>query len=212
MQSSGPGPATLVGRWRLPCCMCQEAVHKIQHSRCGRSAWLQHMPFDIVQQVLQAVPSVSLCKCAQGGADAVKAIPEWRGGPGGQPVQQNPDQNLMRQGALQHLTSFGPMYMSRQAASCVCIAASQAWEITMVQLADQQNTAAMAKSSLLTEAVVTKMNKCSKLDELECCALFGVIQKLSLCCSVTHLSLSPFAFSQKVLQCAPGALHDPLVL
>ena len=54
-----------------------------------------------------------------------------------------------------------------------------------MQLADQQSTAvpmAMAKSSLLTEAVVTKMNKCSKLDELECCALFGVIQKLSPCC------------------------------
>ena len=38
MQSSGPEPAVLVGRWRLSCRLCQEAVHKIHlgDSLCSR--------------------------------------------------------------------------------------------------------------------------------------------------------------------------------
>ena len=85
----------MVGRWRLPCRMCQVAAHKIQHSSCGRSLWLQHMPFNMMQHLLQAVPFVSLCrgpgrrKCCQGHL-------KWRVRPVKQPVQQKPDQSFMR--------------------------------------------------------------------------------------------------------------------
>ena len=58
--------------------------------------------------------------------------------------------------------------MSCQAASCGCSAASL----------EDHNGAALClwqKSLLLTEAMVNNKNKCSMLDELECCALFCVL-------------------------------------
>ena len=55
-------------------------------------------------------------------------------------------------------------------------AALLVWKITTVQLADQQTRLCLwQKSLLLTEAVVNKKNKCSMLNELECCALFCVL-------------------------------------
>ena len=94
-----------------------------------------------------------LCPCtdAQAGANAVKAIPKWRGCAGKQPVQQKPDQSLMRlssSATLEQLWTF--VHVMPGLAKQPAVAAA----LTMVQLADQlqQTTAVLTQRPWSTSA------------------------------------------------------------
>ena len=43
--------------------ICCRRLRGLQHSRCGRSAWLQHMPSYVVQHFVASCASCAMCRC-----------------------------------------------------------------------------------------------------------------------------------------------------